>query len=214
MAQQLQFATLTVPVPSNYQGFWDIIRQVGRAGKSWSILDVLGLTSGGVKAQSIREYVNKLLSGGYVTTTGIVKGSQQSLLYKLVKDQPEAPGLNRDGSPTKDRGIGRSQMWRSMKMLQAFNARELALYASTDDVKVTFETAQQYLTQLRRAGYLAEVSPAQLGGRYPRPATYRLIPTMNTGPLAPIVTRTDWVWDQNRRQVMGPEAGQAQRGAQ
>jgi hypothetical protein len=213
--QQLQFTTLTVPVPSSYQGFWDIIRQVGRGGKPWSLMDVLDLTRGGARSATLRDYVKKLLRAGFVAALDQA-GRPQQTLYRLVKDQPEAPSLNYDGSPAKEVGLGRAQMWRAMKMIQTFDSRSLALYATTEDCKVTTEAAHQYISALKRAGYLVEISAAQRGGsaRMRKRATFRLIPTMNTGPLAPQVSRTYWVWDQNRHQVMGPEAGAAKGGGQ
>lgn len=193
---------LTVRVPRGQQGFWDIIREL----RTFTISDIDGRCN--THRQTIRDFVKRLEKGEFIRAVGNVE--HDAVQYELVKDQPEAPRLRRDGSPARDMGRGQDQMWRAIKMLGEFTARDIAIHATTDDVQVRLNAAASYLKHLHRAGYL-KVTQAGKPGHKPgsgHMATYRLIPGMNTGPMAPQVMRTEWVWDQNRNQAMGPEGGE------
>lgn len=187
---------LTARVPRGNQAFWDLMRQLRR----FTITD-LDLRSN-IDRGTVGDFVRRLARGGYIEHVETTEAGAK--VYELRRDQPEAPRLKRDGSPAVDVGRGQEQMWRAMKMLGTFSVDDIAVHATTDDCRVTFETAKSYLKHLHRAGYLAVVRPGR-AGRMARRAVYRLIPSMNTGPLAPQIQRTDWVWDPNRKQVMGPE---------
>lgn len=193
---------LTIRVPRGNQGFWEIIREL----RTFTITDIDGRCN--THRQTIRDFVKRLEKGGYVRAVGNVE--HDAIQYELVKDQPEAPRLRRDGTDAQDMGRGQDQMWRAIKMLGEFTARDIAIHASTDQVKVRLNSAQSYLKHLHRAGYLMVSRPAKPGHKpgTGEMAAYRLIPNMNTGPMAPQVQRTEWVFDPNRRQVMGPEGGE------
>lgn len=195
-------AKLTVKVPRGHQGFWDIIREL----RTFTVKDVDGRSN--THCQSVRDYIVRLEKAGYVRRLGNVEG--ELITYELVTDQPEAPRLRRDGSPARDMGRGQDQMWRAIKMLGEFTARDVSIHGSTDQVRVRLNSAQSYLKHLQRAGYLMIVRPGKPGHKpgTGEMAIYRLIPSMNTGPMAPQVQRTEWVWDPNRQKVMGPEGGE------
>jgi hypothetical protein len=200
-------AVLTVRVPRGHQGFWEIIRELHRKRKTWTLRDVDGESN--TTKKTVHDFIQRLARGGFIQKVGLRDGSP---LYKLVKDQPAAPRLKRDGSPAAEQGRGQDQMWRSMKMLRTFDLRELSLHASTEEVPVSQIAAKHYIKHLKAAGYLTVVLPGR-AGRQARLTVYRLIPFMNTGPLAPQIQRTDFVWDPNRLEVMAPESGKAARGA-
>lgn len=193
-------ARLTVRVPRGHQGFWDIIRHL----KKFQINDI-DLRSN-VRKETIRDFVQRLVKAGYVEETGW--DEKGTITYRLIRDQAEAPKLRRDGSEASDTGLGQDHMWRAMKMLGSFTARDVSLHASTDKVQVRLNSATSYIKHLHRAGYLVQLEKGKPGYKpgTGSPAVYRLVPHMITGPLAPAVTRTDWVWDRNLRKVMGPEA--------
>jgi len=195
---------LTARVPRGHQGFWEIIRELHRGKKSWTFQEVVERSN--VSDDTVRDFLRRLLKAGYIVENG---RTAKTTFYRLAKDQPNAPSLRRDGSPANEPGLGQEQMWRAMKMLSRFDARELALHATIATVPVTLVSAKTYIKRLKRAGYLSEVSPAKPGHKpgTGKLATYRLLPHMNTGPLAPQIQTTDFVWDPNRRTVMGPEAG-------
>jgi len=202
---------LTARVPRGQQGFWEIIRDLHRSKGRWTLQQVDERSN--VARDTVNDFVQRLLKGGYIANSGHIG---KSAAFRLVKDQPDAPRLRRDGTPAGETGLGQEQMWRAMKMLQRFDARNISIHASTDEVPVSLIATRDYIKHLARAGYLALVAPAKNGHKPGTGAlaTYRLLPNMNTGPLAPQVQQTKWVWDPNRRVVMGPESGTAsKRGA-
>lgn len=185
-------ATLTVPL-RGHQHFWSVMREMRR----FTTDDVNGASN--AHKNTIRDYIGRLAKAGIVKA--VEPGANGGLVYEIVSDSgPEAPSVRRDGTLARRPGLGNEQMWRSMKMLGSFTPRDLAVAATTDDVAVKVTTAQAYVKHLQRAGYLAVVVPASHGGGL---AVYRLV--RNSGPLAPMIQRTDWVWDPNLRRVMGQE---------
>lgn len=192
-------ARLNVRVPRGNQAYWEIIRAL----RTFTISDIEKRCN--VDRRIVGDYVRRLAKAGAIVTEG---ESGDAIIYRLVVDQPDAPAVRRDGSLTTPPGLGQEQMWRTMKMLKTFDAAELSASASTDTVGVSVDTAKNYITHLLRAGYLVVVVPGKPGYKpgTGNSARYRLRPDMITGPLAPQIQRTDWVWDPNRKQVMGPEA--------
>jgi len=82
----------------------------------------------------------------------------------------------------------------------SFTAQDIVAWSSTDNTRISIETAKSYIAVLARAGYLIEMvkgTPGKLG-------IWRLAPHMNTGPLAPMILRTKMVFDQNRHEIVGP----------
>lgn len=192
-------AKLTVRVPRGQQAYWEIIREL----RTFTISEIDARCF--VHRDTIGDYVRRLVKAGFL----VVEGNRgDAVVYRLEIDQPNAPRVRRDGTLAAEPGIGQDRMWRSMKMLKTFTAEELASSASIEDETVTVGTAKEYIKHLQRAGYLAVVIAATPGYRpgTGNPARYRLRPDMITGPLAPQIQRTDWVWDPNRKAVMGPEA--------
>lgn len=192
-------AKLTVRVPRGNQAYWEIIREL----RTFTLSDIDSRCF--VRRDTIGDYVRRLVKAGFVAIEGMCG---DAVMYRLEIDQPDAPRVRRDGSIANEIGVGQDRMWRSMKMLKTFTAEELAASASLGPETVTVGTAKEYLKHLQRAGYLTIVVAATPGYRSGtgNPARYRLRPDMITGPLAPQVQRTDWVWDPNRKAVMGPEA--------
>ena len=90
-------------------------------------------------------------------------------------------------------------MWNVIRKGRLFHARELAVQASTDEVKVEHETAKRYVRELESAGYLSVRDPG--AGRKPR--IYMLKPGHNTGPRPPAILRAKVVWDRNKGEIMG-----------
>jgi hypothetical protein len=82
-----------------------------------------------------------------------------------------------------------------MRALRAFSAGELAVTASTDDLGVSVRMARSYIAALVRAGYVAEIGQRTAIGQV---AQWRLLPTGNTGPRPPAITRAGLV-DRNLR---------------
>ncbi|GAB6037666.1 hypothetical protein JCM15519_38410 [Fundidesulfovibrio butyratiphilus] len=187
--------------PPSRQDVWDVMRER----REFVAQDLVRLT--GATLAMVADYIASLRKAGFVAIAGETEspggnpGSFKRALYRLVRDNGrEAPRVRKDGTscpPTK-----RESMWRTMPGLGAFTARNLALAASTEDVPVLETDAQDYVSHLYRAGYLALVKPASpKGGK----AVYRLV--KRTGGLPPQVLRTKAVYDPNRKEIVWMDLG-------
>lgn len=178
-------AKITIHIPYGQEGVWQVIRELQQG----SVKDIRDRVS--ADPYTVTGYLNRLRKGGFITMSA--DG------WRLVQDQPDAPRLKSDGSPAAETGRGQENMWRSMKMLDRFDSAGLAHAAATPDVTVTVKTAAGYIHRLYQAGYLLLEQPGQPG----RKAVYSLRPDMNTGPRAPMIQTTDFVFDPNTRKVLG-----------
>ena len=184
-------AVLKVPL-RGHQHFWTAMRERRR----FTIRDIDG--AGNANLYTVRDYIKRLARAGILTRVDVTDTGAD--VYEIARDPgPEAPAVRRDGTETRRPGAGAEQMWRSMKMLKTFTYFELSIASSTDDVRVKPQTAKDYVKHLLAAGYLVVVTPATPKTK----AVYRLV--RNTGPLAPMIQKTKWVWDPNKRAVMGQE---------
>lgn len=189
---------LTARVPRGPQGYWDIIRALHQSQGEWTVSDIDAQSN--VPRHTIGKFVRPLALAGYVEVVREVpndNGGKAVKVYRLVRNQPDAPKLRPDGSPAKDIGRGQDQMWRAMKMADRFTAVELAVLSSTAEYAVATTSAAAYIRHLLAAGYLKRTARG----------VYRLRPDRNTGPLAPQVYRSDWVFDPNTKQGHGPTGG-------
>lgn len=156
---------------------------------------------------TIRSYVESLYKGGFIdiTHTENLNGSCRIHHYQLVKDVGiEAPRLTRDGK-TCIKGVGRENLWRTMRILGDFNCRELAIAASTEETPIKENTAKDYIKHLYSAGYLLCVKEAVRSKNH-QLSRYRLLPSKYTGPRPPQVQRLKQVFDPNLNQVMSEES--------
>lgn len=154
-----------------------------------------------MKMESVREYVTGLVNAGYVEEKedgGGLKAKvpfkTPAVIYTLVRDVGiEAPRVRKDGTPV-TQGQGTANMWRTMRIIGTFSARELAVSASTETCIISESTAKSYVSHLCQAGYLVQVK-----------GIYRFVPSMHTGPKPPMIQRVKRVWDQNLKKVMWSE---------
>lgn len=160
-----------------------------------------------VNDETVKSYLSRLLKGDYLAAEkGAYKGGCCVYRYTLVKDTGiDAPRLTKDGKPS-TQGLGREQLWRTMRIIGDFNYRDLVLAASTEHVQIAESEARTYIKHLHSAGYLVEIKPCERG-RHPKPAVYRLLPSKFTGPKPPMVQRVKQVFDPNLNKVMYREAG-------
>ncbi len=184
-------ARLSVRMPYGQEGIWKVIREL----RAFTAGDIAARVA--ADPATIRGYLRRLHLAGLIRRADC--GG-----YTLESDQPAAPRLRADGSPAAETGCGQDHMWRAMKMLDSFDAVDLAQVSSTDTVLVTAAAAASYIGHLYRAGYLTLLCPAVPGSGRGRKAVYSLDRRMNTGPQAPQVQRTDWIWDPNTRRAHAP----------
>jgi len=170
-----------------------------RAMRTFTVRELKEATT--LKIESVREYVTGLTNGGFLERDDSQilndKGfGKNSVIYTLIRNVGvDAPRVRKDGS-TVTQGQGTANMWRTMRILGTFSARELAVSASTDTCVIAESTAASYIRHLCDAGYIRK-------GKY----LFRFITAMYTGPKPPMVQRVKRVWDQNLKKVMWSEVG-------
>lgn len=177
----------------------DAIWKEIRRQKTFTIREIYLCTD--LEISSVRQYVTGLVKAGYVTedreslSVGM-KVLQTPIKYTLARDVGiDAPRVRQDGSLV-TQGQGTVNMWRTMRILGNFTARELAVSATTETCSVKEDTAKSYIGHLCNAGYLRKT-----GDRY------CFIPSRHTGPKPPMIQRVKRVWDPNLKKVMWSEEG-------
>lgn len=116
--------------------------------------------------------------------------------YRLADDRGfETPRVTASGEidniPT-----DQERLWQAMKVLRVFRAPDLQAATGIG----TAATVRTYIKHLHRAGYLVVVEPASPT----RQASYRLLPSHNTGPRPPAIRRGKIVFDANLGRQMWP----------
>lgn len=172
---------------------WQVIRDLTAADRNRQIFlrEIMDRMASS-DASAVRLDLGRMVKAGLIAPETSVAGPCWRVLRRVTK----LPQMGRNGIVARS---GQEAMWSAMRALKVFDARELALAASTEARPVTLVTAKSYLNRLNAAGYLAVVRPATPQ----RIAAYRLKPAMNTGPEAPKVLRTHLIYDPNRHEVMG-----------
>jgi hypothetical protein len=181
-------ARITARVPYGQDGIWQAIREHGTI----TVTDILERVA--ADRRTVEDYLRRLEMAGFVG-----RSAEHPARWEMLIDDPETPRLRKDGTPAADIGRGQDCLWRTMKMLGAFDAESLAAAASLPEVPIRTSSAARYLKQLHAAGYLIIVRPPQKGFR--GRTVYALDPTRNTGPRAPQVQASDCVFDPNTAEI-------------
>jgi len=175
------------------QAVWEVIRALGKNGTKFTLKDIGKKMQWAAQDNRLFTYLRCLEKGGYLE---VVKKPYQENIYTLLIDKGiDAPRLKYDGTKV-TQGIGREQMWRTMRILKTFSAKDLSVSASSDDHTVKLAEAKDYCHHLRKAGYLK-------GG--PKEG-YVFLVSRYTGPRPPKIQRTKSVFDPNLGKVVWPEA--------
>ncbi len=176
---------------------WSAIRKL----KTFTTTQIRSEMSGSMHLHTIRTYLNGLEAAGYIERAGTrprEEGNGLVVIYRLLKDCGlEAPRVRKDGSEV-TQGLGREQLWRTLKILKEFNGRELAIAASTEAHPVKESEASSYAEALYHAGYLILTEPSKPG----KQARYRFNPRKNTGPKPPMIQRLKTVYDPNLGKIV------------
>ena len=183
--------------PRGRQIVWETIRRLRRFTVKQLAAEIDHLPD------SVRTYVDCLSAGGFISVVDQEASANNRFakVYELVRDiGVEAPRLQRDGTPC-TQGRAREQMWRTMKLLDSFTPRELAISASTEEQPVNETDAGDYVKRLHKAGYLTLTVPSTPV----RQARYRFVKARNTGPRPPMVQRLKTVFDPNLGQIVWHE---------
>ncbi|AKO97655.1 hypothetical protein MALG_02491 [Marinovum algicola DG 898] len=102
--------------------------------------------------------------------------------------------LNRDQIDVEEgrRDTPQDRMWRVIRKLGSFDARDVAMFANSPDLAVSERAAAEFCRMLCRSGYLRVLRKEQPGKKI---AVYQLV--KNTGPRAPRARRLSVIWDEN-----------------
>lgn len=177
--------------------YWRVMREE-HAERGFFTVTSIDMASNARRAD-ISKFVRGLASAGYIEICGEnEKHSSPEKLYRIARNQAECPRLTKSGSQQ----TGQRNMWNLLcgpMGRDGITARDLAAFASTDDVPITIDTAKSYIKTLAQAGYLA----CLVKGGPKKLAVWRLKPAMNTGPLPPMILRSKMVYDQNADKIMG-----------
>jgi hypothetical protein len=189
--------------PSGRDAMWQEIRRR----REFTISEVTAAAT--CHNSSARAFVLALQKAGIVEDTGTIapphpafngRGSATQIrakVYRLAQDPgAETPRVRRDGTISQ-MGMGREQLWRTLRYLKTFSARDLAIQASTQEVVISEAEARFYCKMLTHAGYLAASGGVEAAG-----TVYTFMPTKNTGPLPPKIQRTKHVFDANLGKVV------------
>jgi len=195
---------LKASAPKNdRQAMWECIRKQGIEGKTFTAADIRNQLPGCPPISRVRDYLTCLTAAKYLEYKKQPRpGSTAS--YMLKRDTGiEAPRVRKDGTPV-TQGLAREQMWRTMKVIGEFNAKELATNASTEACQVAINDAKDYVRHLHKAKYLHVTTKAKNSGGLAR---YRLLPTKNTGAKPPKVQKIKSVYDPNLGKVVWTQGG-------
>ena len=177
------------------QRIWEALRGQAMAGAVFTVTQIC--LAAKVEEHQVRDFFAGLERAGYIGRDPSPQARGTTVPWHLLRDNGvEAPRVRRDGSPV-TQGLGQEQMWRALRMLRGsdINARELAAHASTPAVAVKESTAGAYLRALAAAEYLVVTAEGKGKGKGGVLARFRLV--QEHGPLPPMLTRTDAVFDPN-----------------
>jgi len=189
---------------SQRQRMWEAIRLASKKlSPEFTVLTIAA--SADLEKSTVANFVLALNRSGYIAPVEASRGKRY-MRYRLVRDVGvDVPRIDRRGNPV-TRGNEQQQLWNTMRIVPGdFDFAELAALATTAETPVTPGAAKVYLAHLRRAGYLQQTHP---GSRPPGRsiiARYRLSHTRNTGPRAPIVQRTNCIYDANLGEIVWHE---------
>lgn len=174
---------------------WRAMRVLQRGTGHFTVRDLVDI-AGEERRRAIPTYINALLDERVIVIADRKKrGSADVPVYRVDRNGDMPPPFR---SGTRLVGHGQRALWTTMRQLAQWTVKEAAFAASTDQLIVTYETANNYVRALLQAGYLDSTPNVA------KP-TYRLIRARNTGPLAPIILPGRRAcYDLNLMQMVGP----------
>lgn len=145
------------------QAMWETLRGLHTDGESITVDGVwAGMTVTTPKSR-VRDYLTGLEKAGYLLRDPGPFKTAQTITLTLTRDVGvEAPRVRKDGT-TPTGGLGREQIWRTLKIVGDCTARELADAASTPQVDIAEATANEYLRFLAAADYVSIIRPGSPG---------------------------------------------------
>lgn len=183
----------TKPVRRGSAHIWRVIRDLTEQDRSrpFTAAEIIVHCDASVILGTIKGVLRTLTKAGIVEESAAFPN-----MWRVLKRPTQLPHLTREGRVVRS---GQEAMWNAMRALRVFSPSELAMASSTEERRVTTMTAKSYVARLFAAGYLT----IERASTPKSQASYRLKPSMNTGPLAPKILRIKAVFDANREEVFG-----------
>ena len=180
---------IEIAMPSGPAHYWKAMMAAGAKGFT---IRAIALASDGVSYTTVKRYVWWLEKEVTCVKTGARRdGYALQNVYAVKKRQTKAPIERKGDEPFS----ARDAMWNAIRTLQQFLRRaELQMSAATEERPISQRSAEHYIQKLVGAGVLLVLqAPARACGKsktgIPRGATpgrYKLRPSANTGPQAPV----------------------------
>ncbi len=194
MSMQLHLTMKKGKMPLRGEDYlWSLMMETHETGDIFSVRSIQQRSS--ASEPTVREFIGRLLRGRFIEQ----RIERPEIWFAVAKPQAETPRVRKDGSLIESAGAAQC-MWNAMRTLfqQGFDAIDLAGYASTDEVKITLSAAQLYIKRLAAAGYLIKLQKGSSAT-----ALWRLDPARNTGPHAPMILKTQLLFDPNKGDIIG-----------
>lgn len=158
--------------------YWRVMSALQEHYGSFTSAAVNDIT-GNASRKTVEHYLAFLRSEGIVEVLDEARaGPIVQLRQRIIRPGEAPPSRRSEGAQM---GQRQQALWTAMRSLRNFTPAELAFAASTEDLPIGSDTARSYVRDLRLAGYVVNLGAA----------SYRLLPSRNTGPRAPIVLRTE-----------------------
>ncbi len=173
--------------PKNRKLIWSVIRAL----KTFTVKDIYYKTD--INQRTITCYLQNLEKAEIVIKEleTIGKGCLKTSRYTLIKDVGVvAPVVNKAGVLIENTNQGR--IWRAIRILKIFSLKDVVATASTEEDPISVVSADNYLSFLKKAGYL----------NMNKDKVYRLNPAMNKGIQAPQIQRIRQIYDPNTDEVV------------
>ena len=182
----------------NEDGFMTVAQILHHADKT--LPPPLAITS-----NIVANYCRLLVVGGFLELRKSAPakargGSGYAVSYRLVRKAGEAPVLQKDGSPSI---LGRRQenIWRTLRMVNYPQTLiEITAHAMTPDLPIKENSALAYLVILVKCGIVEEVKTPKKTSKFMRKFILRA--KFNTGPLPPVITAAQAIYDQNTKKLL------------
>lgn len=170
---------------------WAVMQRLTAAKGCFTVAEIHSATRG-IKLISVRGYLARLRKKGAIVIVGArtTSKSRQAITFRTASPTyPEQRGRR----PV---GVHNQQAWTALRALKGnVTARDLALNASTDEVEVKEASLSGYLRSLARNGIIHV-------DRSARTHRYRLLPSGNLGPKAPVMLEKGGYYDPNKGEIV------------
>jgi hypothetical protein len=180
-------------VGRGHDHFWSVIMHLDQLGQTITVGRIHERSR--VERSDIVAFVRKL------EKAGVLAPLEDGTGYKALLRQSSTPRIRRNGSLIESQPPRRC-MWNYMRgplARNGFCTRDLVNWSQTDETRISLDMAKAYIRHLFDAGYLILLAAGKRGS----PAYYRLDPKMIKGPEAPMVLRSQFVYDPNNQEVYG-----------